>query len=42
MATFLSRLANPKVLTAAAVGGAAIAGVYYYSGSGLEAGASPG
>ena len=40
MATFLSRLSNPRVLTAAAVGGATLAGYYYYSG--MEAGGAPG
>ena len=38
---FLARMASPRVLTAAMVGGAALAGLYYYSGR-LEAGASPG
>lgn len=39
--SFLARMASPRMLTAAMVGGAALAGLYYYSGR-LEAGASPG
>ena len=38
---FTSRMASPRVLTAAAVGGAALAGLYYNSNT-LEAGASSG
>ena len=38
---FLARMASPRILTAAVVGGAALAGFYYYNGR-LEAGASPG
>ena len=38
---FLARMASPRMLTAAVVGGAALAGLYYYNGR-LEAGASPG
>jgi len=37
----MSRMASPRVLTAAAVGGAALAGLYYNSNT-LEAGASSG
>ena len=42
MAGFLGRLSSPGTLTAAAVGGAALVGAYYYRGGTLQAGAAPG
>ena len=40
MAGFLGRLANPRVLAAALVGGAAAAGVSYHMSNGAWAGAA--
>ena len=42
IAGFLGRLANPRVLAAALVGGAAAAGVSYHMSNGAGAGAAPG
>lgn len=42
MAGFLGRLSSPSTLTAAVVGGAAMAGAYYYRRGTVQAGAAPG
>ena len=42
MASFIGRLGTSKTLTAAVVGGAVLAGAYYYGGTTLSAGAAPG